>query len=151
MLKNIKLFVAVLIMAATLTHVAFAAEKPYLNNGKNEMSEESSDATNHLRWSNVSGVSSGLTFSSGKANISFRVFGKTGTTYTNGTVKLKKIVGSVETTVATWSGLSGSTKTFAFSDNTVSVTSGTYKATLVIYAVRNGVSEKIEAEATATY
>ncbi len=151
MLKNIKLFVAVLIMAATLTHVAFAAEWLDSKGNKTETSIGISDTENNLRWTNVLTVSSSLTFSSGKANIYFRVVGRTGTTYTNGTVKLKKIVGGVETTVATWSGLSGSSKTFVFSDNTVSVTSGTYKATLVIYAVRNGVSEKIEAEATATY
>ena len=151
MLKRIIITVAVLLMATTLSQAAFAAEELVLYDSTFRTTVEFSDTSNDLRWTNVSSVSSGLTFSSGKANISFRIFGKTGTTYTNGTVKLLKIVGGNETTVATWGGLSGTNKTFVFTDNTVSVTSGTYKTTLVIYAVRNGISEKIEADATATY
>ena len=152
MLKKIIRTVAVLFLAATLSQTVFSSEGVLaLKCEDNGAPELSADPGSNLRWTNVNQTTSSLTFESGKANIDFRIFGKTGTTYTNGTAKLVKIVGGNETPVATWSGLSGTSKTYVFSSNSVSVTSGTYKATLVIYAARYGLYEKIELEVTATY
>ena len=152
MLKKIIRMVAVLFLAATLSQTVFSANGvlalTYAENGTPDLS---SDSGINLRWTNVNSTSSSLTFENGKANIDFRIYGKSGTTYCCGVVKLVKIVGGNETTVMTWMGLIGNDKNFAFSNNSVSVTSGTYKAKLGIYAVRNGVSETIIIEATATY
>ena len=106
---------------------------------------------NEIQWSNVNTATVTLAFTNaGKADISIRINGKSGTTFSNGTVKLEKITGGSATPIATWTGLSSSSKTFTFNDSSVSVTSGTYKVSITIYAVRNGVSEKIEASKTAT-
>ena len=151
MLNKIIRTVAVLFLAATLSQGVFAAEILNTKNSKTQSLIGISGQENNLRWTNVLSTASSLDFENGKAKIYFRIVGKTGTTYTNGTAKLVKIVGGNETPVATWSGLSGNSTTYVFSSNSVSVTSGTYKATLVIYAARYGLYEKIELEVTATY
>ena len=152
MLKKIIRSTAVLIMAAALSQAAFTAglarNVPIFQKA---FSGLISDSEGGLRWTNITDTDKYLYFSNGKAVISFRIYGKTGTTYTNGQVKLVKINGSTETTVATWSGLSGTGPDYEFYNDHVSVTSGTYKATLVIYAARYGLYEKIELSKTATY
>ncbi|MBR7032078.1 MAG: hypothetical protein IKI03_00415 [Clostridia bacterium] len=153
MLKRIILFVAVLILAATLSWVVFGSDVIPVNGGSNGGTEDAFpyEPGGNLRWTNVNSVISSLDFDNGKADIYFEVRGKSGTTFNLGAVKLKKISGGTETDIIAWYGLNGTSSTFTFSNNTVSVTHGTYKAMLVIYAIRNGVWEKIEAEVTSTY
>ena len=152
MLKIIIRSVIVLLLAAMLSSAVFASR--FEGNSlcfTGEAATLLSESPGGLRWTNITHTFSSLSFENGKAVIDFIITGKTGTTYTNGQVKLVKINGSTETSVATWSGLSGTGPNYEFYNDHVSVTSGTYKVTLVIYAARYGLYEKIELSSTATY
>lgn len=148
----ITLFAITLLVTSLVTPICAdgAAETHFRLNPEEEMMAVIPG--NEIQWNNVSSARVTLVFTNtGKADISIRISGRAGTTFSNGTVKLEKINGNTTTTIATWRNLSSSSTTFTFNNDSVAVTSGTYKVSITIYAVRNGVSEKIETSKTSTY
>lgn len=99
-------------------------------------------------YDNVSGVSISLSKANGKIVISIKVTGKTGTTFSNGSVRLFKTSGSNTGLVARWDRLSSSSSVFTFTDNSMTAESGSYKVNFSIKAVKNGVVESISTSDT---
>ena len=99
-------------------------------------------------YDNVSSVSIDLSKSNGKVVITIRVTGKTGTTFSNGSVRLLKTSGSNTGIVARWDRLSSSSSVFTFTDNSTTAESGSYQVNFSIKAVRNSVVESISTSDT---
>ena len=99
-------------------------------------------------YDNVSGVSISLSKANGKIVISIKVTGKTGTTFSNGSVRLFKTSGSNTGLVTRWDRLSSSSSVFTFTDNSMTAESGSYKVNFSIKAVKNGVVESISTSDT---
>ena len=91
-------------------------------------------------WQNTSSVTASVNRQSGTVTASVNAF--SGTTSITATVRLQRQVGNTWTTVQTWSNLSSSRTTLAFSES-VSLTSGTYRATITANVTRNGVTETV--------
>lgn len=94
-------------------------------------------------WNNVRSVMFTHDVENSNIYIKLTITGIAGTTYKNGTVTLEKISGSNTGVKRTWKNLTSSSNVFSFSDNSYPASSGTYRATFSIDAVRNGVSENI--------
>ena len=91
-------------------------------------------------WQNTQSATASVNRQS--STVTASVQGATGTTSITATVRLQRQVGNVWTTVQTWSNLSSSRTTLAFSES-VSLTSGTYRATITANVTRNGVTETV--------
>ena len=103
-----------------------------------------------LLWNNAGTETCTFNIVNNKLNISILIPGKTGTTFTNGSVTLEK-VGSQGGIVREWTNLSSTSNTFTFTNNTYTPTKGGYSLTYRITAVRNGVSEVIYGSKSLTY
>lgn len=99
------------------------------------------------RWQHVTSVGLILNVESNPIYISVSVAGATGTTYSNGTVRLLR--DGVQ--IAKWTGLSATTPFFNFSNNSITRRSGSYELQFSIVATRNGVSETISSFKTNSY
>ena len=99
-------------------------------------------------YDNVNGVSIDLSKSNGKLVITIRVTGKSGTTFSNGSVRLFKTSGSDTGIITRWDRLSSSSSIFIFTDNSITATSDSYQVNFSIKAVRNGIVESISASDT---
>ena len=99
------------------------------------------------RWSNVNNILLTITTNASTLVIKAQVLGETNTTYSNGTVTLTRN----GVTVGNWTGLSGNSPYFTFTNQTVPRQSGTYVLTIKITAGRNGVSEVVSSSKTVTY
>lgn len=95
-------------------------------------------------WNNASDVTVQLKKSSDNfISATARVVGLKGTTYSNGTVTLDKIVGTNTIAKRRWSGLSSSSQNFIFNEKALAYESGTYRISITITATLNGKSEVI--------
>jgi len=104
------------------------------------------------QWTNVSSTSVNLSFDGAVIVISIRAYGKSGTTFSNGTITLTKLTGENIGPVIQWTNRSSSTSTFSFDNDDFSAnSSGRYKLSFSIIATRNGVSETITGSKEATY
>lgn len=92
-----------------------------------------------------------LSNNKGTAKISVLIISIQGAKFRDGTLKLYKYVNGAWTTEKTWRNLVSSTNTFAFSDNSVAVQSGTqYKVKISITAYTSSTSENIVLQTTKT-
>ena len=93
-------------------------------------------------WNNVNTVT--LTFDRANSNflISLTITGRSGTTYKNGTISITCL--TLPLAPILFTGLSGSSSLFKFTDNTKPATlSGTYRVSFSIDAVNNGHTEHL--------
>ena len=111
---------------------------------------ESDAETISPRWTNAGDLSITLKKVNGKIQIKIEVTGYTGTTFSSGEVALLKTSGTNTGLVKSWDRLYSNSRTFTFTDNSVTATSGTYKVNFSIKALRNGVGETISGTATLT-
>ena len=97
------------------------------------------------RWNNVTSIEWSKQIVGSQLKFTIKITGKSGTTYSNGTMVLKN---SSNTQIASWSGISSTSSSFTINNYLSYIpSSGTYTATLTITAKRNGTSETI----TSTY
>ncbi len=103
-----------------------------------------------LLWDNAYTEEVDFNITNNKLYISIYIPGKSGTTFTNGTITLEK-VGSQGGVVREWTNLSSTSNTFTFTNNTYTPIKGGYTLSYRITAVRNGVSEVIYGSKSLTY
>ena len=99
-------------------------------------------------YTNVQSVKVEVTKSSSKVVITIKVTGYSGTTFSNGSVRLLKTSGSNTGLVTRWDRLSSSSSVFTFTDNSTTAESGSYQVNFSIKAVKNGVVESISTSDT---
>ncbi|MBR6682279.1 MAG: hypothetical protein IKL40_04780 [Clostridia bacterium] len=133
--KILSAVLVVLFIASLMTNSAFA-----MNNNK----PATTNSGIQPRWANVVSATIILDVTQPTIYVGTNMGGPAGTTYRNGTVVLEKISGSNCGVVEIWEDLSSNLPLFQFNDTSVAPTSGTYRLTITIDAIRNGVSETIE-------
>jgi hypothetical protein len=93
-------------------------------------------------WANVMNIPVSLSFSGTTANCQAQVNALSGTTSITGTATLdRENSNGAYTTVYTWTGLSSTTTILNFSGTCTISTGYTYRLTITVTVVRNGVSE----------
>lgn len=112
--------------------------------------EKSNSINMEPRWENALSIRLSIVFNS-PLEVSTSIAGKSGTTYSNGTLTLEKISGANCGVVETWTGLSSNTPVLIFGDTSIAPSAGTYRLSLTITATCNGVSEIIESSKEASY
>lgn len=91
-------------------------------------------------WDNVERMTLSLSRANSNFLVSVSIYGRSGTTYKNGTVSITCL--TLPLAPVLFTGLSGSSSSFTFVDNSKPATiSGTYRISCSIYAVRNGYTE----------
>ena len=99
------------------------------------------------RWTNVKKISWSNNVIGSQLKVSATITGYSGTTYSNGSIKVKNSSGTV---IASTSGISSTLNSFTASITFTKPASGTYTATLTITATRGGVSETVTSSYTFT-
>ena len=102
-------------------------------------------------WTNAASASLAINFENEDILITATITGRTGTTYKNGIITLEKVSGSSTVKIQEWTGLSSNSSIFQFRNQSIEKNKGTYRLTLRITAVRNGVSETITINKDASY
>lgn len=95
-------------------------------------------------YNNVDEVYTYIDYTSGKLNATLRITGLSGTTYSEGTVKIQRKYGLIYIAIEEWTGISYSSSTYTFNDSSITPASGEkYRIKYEIKATRNGSTEKI--------
>ena len=105
---------------------------------------DSADDPIVYRWTNVQKVEWSKSTSGNTVTVKAKITGYSGTTYSNGSIKVKNSAGTL---IAQATGISSSLRSFTASCSFTKPAAGTYTATLTITATRSGVSETV----TSTY
>ena len=99
-------------------------------------------------YDNVNNTTIVLNQSNGKIIAHIIVRGSTGTTFEGGILTLRRTVGSNTVFLENLRNLSSSTSTYTYYNDSHDAVSGTYIVKFAIYAVKNGVRERINLEKT---
>jgi len=99
------------------------------------------------RWTNVTNVQFKHDVDGNNLILKVIISGSSGTTYSNGTLKLTKSNGTL---VHQWTGISSSYASFTIKKTITKPASGTYTLSLTITATRSGVSEVVSTSYTFT-
>lgn len=142
--KSISVVLAILTVFSLLPFNVFAEDSSQENTNYDDQIA--------LCWENVISSTCKLSFTSaGKISAVINVFGKSGTKYKNGTIKIDRYTGSSWVNVQTWSNQSGSSSVFSFSSTTLTALSNTkYRLTIEITAYNGSSSEVISLSKTST-
>ena len=145
--KSLLIFLSIMLLAAMFIQPLQALEELSCT----ETAANPNNSGIDLQWQNAESFTITLDCSDSTAYIHATIVSVKGTTYKNGTVTLEKISGSNCGVKKTWNNLSGTSRIFSFHDESVSLSSGTYKLTVTIDTVRNGSSETITASKTSKH
>ncbi len=132
--KILSAVLVVIFIASLMTNSVFAMNSD----------ESTTNSEIQPRWSNVMSIALTLDLTEQIIQVGITGFGRTDTIFTNGTLVLEKISGSNCGVVETWYNISSDSRILQFEETSVEPTPGTYRITLTIDAVRNGVTETIE-------
>lgn len=137
MFKTKKLFCIFLVSLLILNYATFCCNAIAIKDN------EISPCYNHVDATTII-----LNNINGKIKVSIMVEGSSGTTYEGGILTLKRTVGSNTVFLENLRNLSSSTAIYSYYNDSHNATSGTYTVKFAIYAVKNGVRERINLEKT---
>lgn len=138
--KILSAVLVVIFIASLMTNSVFAMNSD----------ESTTNSGVQPRWANVLSTTITLDLIDPIIEVGFTMGGTSGTTFRNGTLVLEKISGSNCGVVETWTDISSNMPFIQFSDTSAERTSGTYRLTITIEAVKNGVPETIEVSKEAS-